>query len=244
MIALVTGAGGAMGSAIAHRLAAQSAAVAICDISQGRLDQTRSSLAELGSAVSAFRCDVANVDECEALLRHVEEDMGSVNVLVNVVGGYRGRMYESMADISLERFDDVLRRNLRGTFILTQLIAPRMKAAGWGRVINISSVAAYGASGQADYSAAKAGVIALTQSCALEFAPTVNVNAIAPGVIETSVMERIPEEVKSAYSSRIPLGRFGHADDVANCVAFLVSDQADYITGEVINVSGGFRGWM
>lgn len=239
MKALITGAGGAMGSAIAQELARRGADLALSDISQRRLNEARGELGDLKALVFAWRCDVTEPDECAELVRQAQDAIGTIDVLVNVVGGYKGDLYESVLDISLERFDDAMRRNLRGTFILTQLLGRKMVSAGRGRIVNIASVAGYGATGQADYAAAKAGVMAFTMSCALELAPAVTVNAIAPGVIETSVMERIPQDVKERYARRIPMGRFGHPEDVARCVAFLVSDDAGYVTGEVVNVSGG-----
>lgn len=233
-----------MGAAIATELTARGASVGLTDISQRRLDETVSALSGDGATVVGWRCDVTEAEESAELVRRVHESLGGIDVLVNVVGGYRGEMYQPVVEISLDRFDDALRRNLRGTFILTQLVAPRMLASGQGRIVNIASVAGYGATGQADYSAAKAGVMAFTKSCALEFAPDVTVNAIAPGVIRTSVMDRMPEDVKARYLRRIPMGRLGLPQDVARCVAFLVSDDANYITGEVVNVSGGFQGWL
>lgn len=240
----MTGAGGAMGAAIAAELVARGASVALTDISQRRLDETVAGLTGDGVTVVGWRCDVTEAEESAEFVRRAQESFGGIDVLVNVVGGYRGEMYQPVVEISLDRFDDALRRNLRGTFILTQLVAPGMLASGRGRIVNIASVAGYGATGQADYSAAKAGVMAFTKSCALEFAPDVTVNAIAPGVIQTSVMDRMPEDVKVRYLSRIPMGRLGLPQDVARCVAFLVSEDADYITGEVVNVSGGFLGWL
>jgi 3-oxoacyl-[acyl-carrier protein] reductase len=244
MTALVTGGGGAMGSAIATELARRGHAIALADISGNRLGQAAELLREEGFTVFAHRADVTDFDASKVLVHEAEKELGPIDVLVNVVGGYRGEMYESVFDISLERFDEVMRMNLRSTFILTQLVGQQMVARERGRIINISSVAGYGATGQADYAAAKAGVMGFTKSCALELAPHVTVNAVAPGVIQTSVMERIPSEVQEKYLTRIPLNHFGHPQDVANCVAFLASDDARYVTGEVLNISGGFLGWL
>jgi NAD(P)-dependent dehydrogenase (short-subunit alcohol dehydrogenase family) len=244
MTALVTGGGGAMGSAIAEELARRGHAIGLADISDTRLGQTAERLQAGGYQVFSHRADVTDFEASRVLVEEVGQALGSIDVLINVVGGYRGEMYQSVLDISLERFDEAMRLNLRSTFILTQLIGRQMTTREKGRIINISSVAGYGATGQADYAAAKAGVMAFTKSCALELAPHVTVNAVAPGVIQTSVMERIPSEVKERYLSRIPLQEFGYPQDVANCVAFLASDDAKYVTGEVINVSGGFLGWM
>ncbi len=233
-----------MGAGIAERLAENGAAVFLNDISGRRLEATRAHLAERGFEVGALRGDITLRDEAEALYRATRVRFGRIHVLVNVVGGYRGEMYESVLDISEERFDFVFRLNLKGTYNLTQLVGRHMVEEGGGRIVNITSVAKDGAAGQADYAAAKAGVVGFTRTCALELAPTVTVNAIAPGMIQTSIMERLDQSIKDAYRERIPLGRFGTPQDVGGAVAFLASDDASYITGETIHVSGGFFSWL
>ncbi|MEU7713166.1 SDR family NAD(P)-dependent oxidoreductase [Micromonospora chalcea] len=244
MVAVVTGAAGAMGGAIAAELGARGHAVVLADISGRRLAEAADRLTADGRVAHPYRCDVTDRAEAEALAASALAAFGRVDVLVNVVGGYRGRMYEHVLDIPLDRFDEAVRLNLRGTFNLTQLFGRHMRERGAGRIVNISSVAKDGASGQADYAAAKAGVVAFTRSCALELGPAVTVNAVAPGVIRTSVMERIPADVQARYRERIPLGDFGDPVDVARAVAFLAGDDGRYVTGEVIHVSGGFFGCL
>lgn len=242
--ALVTGAGGPMGAGIAERLAEGGMGVFLNDISGRRLEESRSALEARGFAVGALRCDVTDRVEAQSLVDAALARFGRIDVLVNVVGGYKGKMYEPVLEISEERFDFVFKLNLKGTFNLTQLLGPRMVEAGFGRIVNVSSVAKDGAEGQADYAAAKAGVVGFTRTCAMELAPAVTVNAIAPGVIQTTVMERMDQSVLEGYRSRIPLRRFGTPRDVGGAVAFLASDDASYITGETIHVSGGFFSWL
>lgn len=243
-VAVVTGAGGPMGAGIAERLAEQGAAVFINDISGRRLETARAHLAGRGFAVGALRADVTERAQAQALCEAAWARFGRVHILVNVVGGYKGQMYEPVLDITEERFDFVLKLNLKGTYNLTQILGRHMVEAGGGRIINISSVAKDAAAGQADYAAAKAGIVGFTRTCAMELAPSVTVNAIAPGVIQTSIMERLDNSILDAYRARIPLQRFGTPRDVGGTVAFLASDDASYVTGETIHVSGGFFSWL
>lgn len=243
MTALVTGAAGLMGSAVAEALAGDGHHLGLVDISSRRLEPVEQTLAPRTKVVSV-RADVTEPDEASTTVDTIVEQIGEIDVLVNVVGGYRGEMYQNVLDIPLERFDDAMRRNLRGTFLLTQLVGRRMVRNGAGCIVNISSVASAGATGQADYSAAKAGVEAFTRSCALELGPTVRVNAVSPGLIETSVMERLPDHMHRAYLERTPLKRPGSADDVGAAVRFLASDDARFVTGEVLHISGGFLGCL
>lgn len=244
--ALVTGAAGAMGEAIAAELARRGHRLVLTDISGPRLLRVVRRLAEAGAQAHAVRADVTDRAEAEALVADAlaVSAPDGIGVLVNVVGGYRGAMYEHVLDISPERFDDVLRRNLAGTFTLTQLVGRHLRERGGGRIVNITSVAKDGASGQADYAAAKAGVVAFTRSCALDLAPTITVNAVAPGVIRTATLDRLPAEVVRRYLDHIPLARLGDPSDVANAVAYLAGEGGRYVTGEVLHVSGGFFGWV
>jgi 3-oxoacyl-[acyl-carrier protein] reductase len=147
-------------------------------------------------------------------------------------------------DIDDARFDSTVDMTLRSTFLCTQAFGRGMVERGFGRIINIGSISMNGAAGQADYAGLKAAVVGFTRTCAIELAPAVTVNAVIPGVIETSVMERLGAEALEEYAARIPLRRWGRPEDVAGAVAFLASEHADYITGEDLYVSGGFRSWI
>jgi NAD(P)-dependent dehydrogenase (short-subunit alcohol dehydrogenase family) len=234
-----------MGGAIVRRLLADGCTVYASDLSGRRLAELETSVAGSGDGwAGGWKADATKRDACADLVARAGEAMGGVDVLVNVVGGYRGALYEPLVAISDERFDSAVDMTLRSPFLLTQLCAPAMLDRGWGRVVNVASIAMNGAAGQADYAALKAGVVGLTRSCALELAPDVNVNAVVPGVIDTQVMERMDPEVLERYRGRIPLGRWGRPDEVAAAVSFLASEDASYITGEDLYVSGGFRSWL
>jgi 3-oxoacyl-[acyl-carrier protein] reductase len=240
--ALITGAGGPMGRAIAERFAAECAALALVDVSARRLDAAkafvRSQLAP-GAGLFAQRCDVTDGPAVTALVQATQAALGPLHVLINVVGGIRGTINQPLDEIDEARWDDTFRLNLKGTYLLTRALAPAMRAAGWGRIVNIASVDLAGAPGRADYGAAKAAVASLTRSLAAEYAPSVAVNCIAPGIIRTSAVERLPAEMVEAFRQRTLLGRLGEPAEIASVAAFLASDDASYVTGETLAVSGG-----
>jgi 3-oxoacyl-[acyl-carrier protein] reductase len=240
--ALITGAGGPMGRAIAERFAAEGAALALVDVSARRLDAAkafvRSQLAP-GAGLFAQRCDVTDGPAVTALVQATQAALGPLHVLINVVGGIRGTINQPLDEIDEARWDDTFRLNLKGTYLLTRALAPAMRAAGWGRIVNIASVDLAGAPGRADYGAAKAAVASLTRSLAAEYAPSVAVNCIAPGIIRTSAVERLPAEMVEAFRQRTLLGRLGEPAEIASVAAFLASDDASYVTGEVLNANGG-----
>jgi 3-oxoacyl-[acyl-carrier protein] reductase len=240
--ALITGAGGPMGRAIAERFAAEGAALALVDVSARRLDAAkafvRSQLAP-GAGLFAQRCDVTDGPAVTALVQATQAALGPLHVLINVVGGIRGTINQPLDEIDEARWDDTFRLNLKGTYLLTRALAPAMRAAGWGRIVNIASVDLAGAPGRADYGAAKAAVASLTRSLAAEYAPSVAVNCIAPGIIRTSAVERLPAEMVEAFRQRTLLGRLGEPAEIASVAAFLASDDASYVTGETLAVSGG-----
>ena len=237
--ALVTGAGGPMGRAVAARFAREGASLVLTDISGRRLEETLAAVRAEGVVATGFRGSVTEASEVDALLAHAAAEAPPVDVLVNVVGGIRGALYESALEISQQRWDETMALNLRGTLLLSQRLAPGMRARGWGRIVNFASISYAGEAGQADYAAAKAAVAALTRSLAMEFAPEVNVNCVAPGLIQTSVVERMDAATVAGYRDACAMKRLGRPEEIASAVLFLASDDASYVTGEILRVSGG-----
>lgn len=241
--ALITGAGGPMGAAIARRFAQEGASLILTDISGTRLDaaveSVRSLLAD-GAKLSARRASVLVREEAAGVVEAGLAEVGPVDILMNIVGGIRSQsLFVPFLDMTEERWDATFTLNLKGGFHMTQLVVPGMIARGWGKVVNISSINFAGASGQSDYGAAKAAVASMTRTLAMEFAPHVNVNCIVPAVIRTSVVERLSEAEQAEWTGKTLIGTFGEADDIASASVFLASDDARYITGELLNVSGG-----
>jgi NAD(P)-dependent dehydrogenase (short-subunit alcohol dehydrogenase family) len=167
------------------------------------------------------------------------ERFGRVDVLINLVGGLRGDMYVPLLEISDERWGETLQLNLRAGLHLARALVPGMRERGWGRVVNISSIAYAGELGQADYGAAKAAVASLSRSMAIEFAPEVNVNCIAPSLIRTSVVERMDPAELDDLRDRTLLKRLGEAGEIANAVLFFSCDESSFVTGQLLAVSGG-----
>lgn len=230
-VAIVTGGLGGIGRATAARLISEGARVTLWD-TEAALD----GLPPVPDA-RARAVDVTDPQEVAAALREALARDRRLDVLINNAGIIRDEMAEKL---SLDDWDDVLRVNLKGTFIPCQAAIPRFKEQGSGCVINTASTSAFGNIGQANYSASKAGVIGLTRTLALELSRHgVRVNCIAPGPIETSMMEKVPEKIRERIIARIPLGRFGQVEEIAALHAFLASDDASYITGQTIVCDGG-----
>lgn len=200
--------------------------------------ETEKMAAELGASSSSKSVNVASEEDVAEFFDDIMAETGRIDVLVNNAGITRDSLLVRM---KTGAWDDVMAVNLKGTFLCSRTVAKIMMKQREGRIVNIASVVGViGNPGQANYSASKAGIIGLTKSAAKELAPRgVTVNAVAPGFIETDMTAVLPQNVKDAFLAQIPLGRAGQADDVAASVAFLVSDQASYITGQVIHVSGG-----
>ena len=237
-VAFISGAGGPMGSAIARRLAEEGAQLILTDISGQRLAQATEGLG--GQDTVRVRSDVRVREQAAQVVQAGMARFGRIDILVNVVGGIRDtelkRPFLTMAE---SRFDDTFTLNLKGGFHLVQLIAPGMLTRAYGKVINIGSISMSGEAGQTDYGAAKAAVVSMTRSLAMELAPHINVNCISPATIQTTVLDRMPADERQYYIDRTLLKRFGQARDIANAVLFLASDEAGYITGENLCVSGG-----
>jgi len=230
-IALVTGASQGIGRACALQLAADGATVALAARNTEKLEAVANEIIASGGTAKAYALDVASEESIKSAAKAVLADHGAVHITKD---GLAMRM--RLAD-----FEDVLRTNLTGSFLLTQaLISPMMKAR-WGRIINITSVVGEtGAAGQANYAASKAGMIGLTKSLAREFASRgITVNAVAPGFIQTAMTEVLTDEQKSHILGIIPLARYGTDADIASAVAFLASEDAGYITGHTLDVNGG-----
>ncbi|HTV09811.1 MAG TPA: 3-oxoacyl-[acyl-carrier-protein] reductase [Candidatus Aquilonibacter sp.] len=237
-VALVTGASQGIGRAIALDLARHGAAVAVAARSVDKLESLAQEISSTGGTAKAFALDVTSEDSIKSCAKAVLTDLGACHILVNNAGITRDGLALRM---KLADFDDILRANLTGSFLLTQAVISSMMKARWGRVINITSVVGEtGAAGQANYAASKAGLIGLTKSLAREFASrNITVNAIAPGFIATAMTDALTDEQKSSILSQVPLGRYGTVDDIASSVTFLASDAAAYITGHTLDVNGG-----
>jgi 3-oxoacyl-[acyl-carrier protein] reductase len=237
-VALVTGASQGIGRACALELAKAGATVVLAARNLEKLDAVAAEIAAAGGTAKAYALDVSSEDSIKTVAKQILADLGAVHILVNNAGVTKDGLALRM---KLSDFDDVLRTNLTGAFLLTQAVISSMMKARWGRVINITSVVGEtGAAGQANYAASKAGLIGLTKSLAREFASrSITVNAIAPGFIQTAMTDELTEAQKTAILAQIPLARYGSDADIAAAVAFLASDAAGYITGHTLDVNGG-----
>jgi 3-oxoacyl-[acyl-carrier protein] reductase/2-hydroxycyclohexanecarboxyl-CoA dehydrogenase len=234
-IAIVTGAGRGIGEGIARKLAEEQATVICADVNQNDAQTVASSL---GHGAAGRKLDVSSSADCDALVNQVQQQFGHLDILVNNAGINRDAMLHKMTD---EQWQQVLAVDLSGVFFMTRAASRIMRSAGSGRIVNIASASWMGNIGQANYSAAKAGVVGLSRTAAKELARSqVTVNAICPGFIDTQMTRGIPDVIREQQVAKIPLGRPGQPADVAALVAFLASDEAGYITGEVINVGGGY----
>lgn len=236
-VAIVTGSGRGIGKGIAKVLGSEGAAVVICDVSEEDVVKAEGEFRELGYQTMALRVDVSNRQEVANLAISTVQRFGSIDILVNNAGIVRDKMAKNMTD---EMWDAVINVNLKGVFMCCQECAKTMIEKKYGKIVNISSAAYRGSIGQANYAAAKAGIIGLTRTLALEWARyKINVNCIAPGMIDTDMTRGMPKEIFDAAISKIPLERIGTPEDVGRVVLFLASKDSDYVTGQVINVCGG-----
>jgi 3-oxoacyl-[acyl-carrier protein] reductase len=237
-VALVTGASRGIGEAIARRLAAEGAIVLAAARSTSVLDRVVADIAKSGGRARVLEIDVSQPASIESAMKNALEEHGQIDVLVNNAGIAEDNLILRM---SREAWDRVLMTNLTGAFLLIQAVVKGMVRRRYGRIVNVTSVVGLmGNAGQANYAAAKAGLVGLTRSVARELGSrNVTCNAVAPGFIATAMTDRMTEAAREVLSGQIPLQRLGAPDDVAAAVAFLASEDAAYVTGAVLNVSGG-----
>jgi NAD(P)-dependent dehydrogenase (short-subunit alcohol dehydrogenase family) len=238
-VAIVTGAGRGIGLGIALAFAQEGARVALCDVNGLHLESALAEVQALGGAGIGFQMDVTSKEQILRVVGEVLDQWGAVDILVNNAGIYELLPAE---EISEEQWDRMLAVNLKGTFLCCQAVIPFMKRQGAGRIVNIASSAgkAGGTLAGAHYSVSKAGVICLAKQLARELGPHgITVNAIAPGRIDTPMIQIASDEENEAFRLRTPLGRLGRPEDVAGAAVFLASDEASFITGEIVDVNGG-----
>lgn len=236
--AIITGAARGIGQAIAVDLATKGANIVICDLQEEWLEETAEAVKKTGKKVICKELDVTNHDAAQSVFQEIASEASSIDILINNAGITRDGLLMRMSEAD---WDAVLAVNLKGAFNCTKAVTRTMMKQRSGVIVNIASVIGItGNAGQANYSASKAGVIALTKSVARELASrNIRVNAVAPGFITSKMTDALSEEVRGNLLGTIPLKRFGKPENVARVVSFLASDQAEYITGEVVNISGG-----
>ena len=242
-VALVTGASRGMGKAIALKLAGLGSKVAVNYVAieasnKDDADNVVESIIQLGGEAMAIEADVRNSETVKAMVEQVTDKWSKIDILVNNAGINRDTLLLRMSD---DAWDDVINTNLRGAYLCTKFALRSMMRQEWGRIINISSVAGiFGNIGQSNYAASKGGLIAFTKTVAREMGSrNITVNAVAPGFIVTGMTDKLPSETREAMLAMIPLQRFGQPENVAELVAFLASEKAGYITGQVITIDGG-----
>jgi 3-oxoacyl-[acyl-carrier protein] reductase len=243
-VAVVTGSARGIGAATAQRLASDGAAVAVIDLREPDTEATVAAIRDAGGSAIGIGCDVADAGQVEAALARTVAELGRLDILVNNAGVIRDNLLFKMTE---DDWDTVMNVHLRGAFLCCREAQKHMVARQSGKIVNLSSRSALGNRGQANYSAAKAGIQGFTRTLAIELGPFgINVNAVAPGFIATAMTDATarrvgvePEEFRQAAAAAVPLRRVGVPEDVAGVVAFLVSDDAAYVTGQTIYVDGG-----
>jgi 3-oxoacyl-[acyl-carrier protein] reductase len=237
-VAFITGAAAGIGKEIAMTLAKQGADCVICDVNEELLNQTTAEIAALGVQTLGLVLNVSSMADCEEAVNKIIDKFKKVDILINNAGITRDGLLIRMKESD---WDAVLSVNLKGAFNCTKAVVKPMMKQRSGAIVNMASIIGLmGNAGQVNYAASKAGLIGLTKSVAKEVASrNIRVNAIAPGFIETKMTQILSDDVKQAMLNQIPLGKFGSPQDVANLVVFLVTDDSNYITGQVISINGG-----
>jgi 3-oxoacyl-[acyl-carrier protein] reductase len=237
-IALVTGAARGIGQATALKLAARGADLALCDLQKDWVEETAAKVRELGRRAETFAMNVAVGEDVTRAVGEVEQAFGRIDILVNNAGITKDGLMMRMSE---EDWDSVLDINLKGAFLCTKAVSRLMMKQRSGAIVNVASIIGLiGNPGQCNYAASKAGLIALTKTVAKELAArNIRANAVAPGFISTKMTEQLPADIQQKMLDNIPLKRFGSPDDVANVIAFLASDEAAYVSGQVVTVCGG-----
>ena len=236
--AIVTGGAQGIGEGVAVRLAEEGAGIAILDIKLDLANEVADGLRSNGTDAIALQADISNKAEGQAAVDEVASHFGRIDILVNNAGYHR---MAKVTEIKEETSDRILDINLKGYFLMIQAVVPHMERQNYGKVLNIASIAAYGGiANQAHYNSSKGGIISLTRTMALELVPFgINVNAVSPGTVETAGNKRFLERYRELVEKQIPMGRLAQPRDIANAVLFLVSDEAEYITGQCLSVCGG-----
>lgn len=238
-VALVTGGSRGIGKSIAKRLASEGAIVVInYKQNDSAANETKKEIEDAGGQATISKFDVSDFDTVHQEIDKIIEKFGGLHILINNAGITKDALLMRMKE---DDWDSVISINLKGIFNCTRAVTRNMFKQREGRIVNLTSVVGeMGNAGQTNYAASKAGVIGFTKACAREMAPRgITVNAVSPGFIKTDITDELPEDIKKDYISKIPLNRFGTTEDVAGAVAFLTSDDASYITGEVFRVNGG-----
>ncbi len=240
-VALITGAGGDLGRGMALRFAEEGAKVVVNDKTLAKAQETVDLVTKKGGVAESNGSDLTKAEEVKEMVGQVIREWGRLDILVNNAGDIRDALLTKMSD---EDWDFVVDLNLKASFLCARAVAPHMIERGYGKIVNISSMAYKGNIGQANYVAAKAGVVGLTQALGLELARYgINVNCVAPGLIDTPKARTLDEKVLDILVKKTPMKRMGEIIDIANPVLFLVSDESKYITRQTIHVSGGMEGF-